>query len=147
MKKVGKTSSKVIKPKNRLNLSRKKSSKENALNLKASDVHIEPREDSLRWFVSEFTVRFGISEKLQKDHAKKLAKHFKSVGGLDFSEKVFAQSMSFKHGNCRIRASISPTFWAKKLLRLLSAKSRVRSLEEIGLFGDNLRKFVKRFVN
>lgn len=113
---------------------------ENALNLKASDVHIEPRED---YTLIRFRIHGSLRdfEKLPKDHAKKLAKHFKSVGGLDFSEKVFAQSMSFKHGNCRIRASISPTFLGEKTtLRLLSAKSRVRSLEEIGLFGDNLRR-------
>ena len=112
---------------------------ENALNLRATDVHIEPREDST-------LVRFRIHgalrdiEKLPKTYSQKLAKHFKFLGDLDFSEKNFAQTAQIKHGNSNIRVSIAPTFLGEKItLRVLSAKSRVRTLEEIGIWGENLR--------
>ena len=112
---------------------------ENALNLRATDVHIEPREDSA-------LVRFRIHgalrdiEKLPKAYSQKLAKHFKFLGDLDFSEKNFAQTAQIKHGNSNIRVSIAPTFLGEKItLRVLSAKSRVRTLEEIGIWGENLR--------
>ena len=57
---------------------------ENALNLHATDVHIEPREDST-------LVRFRINGVLKtvnefsKDFLPKLAKYFKHLGGLNFS--------------------------------------------------------------
>lgn len=112
---------------------------ENAINLRATDVHIEPRED-------HSLVRFRIHgslqefEKITQAQAKKLVKHFKFIGGLDFSEKNFSQSAKIKHGKANIRISIAPTFLGEKVtLRILSAKSRVRSLEEIGLWGENLR--------
>ena len=62
------------------------------------------------------------------------------MGDLDFSEKNFAQTAQIKHGNSNIRVSIAPTFLGEKItLRVLSAKSRVRTLEEIGIWGENLR--------
>lgn len=113
---------------------------ENALNLRATDVHIEPREDHT-------LVRFRIHgtlqdfEKLPPIYSKKLAKHFKSLGELDFGEKIFSQTAKIKHGKANIRISVSPTFLGEKItLRVMSAKHKVRSLEEIGLWGDNLRR-------
>mgnify|MGYP000849437399 CR=1 FL=1 len=119
---------------------------ENAFNLRATDIHIEPHED--------FTlVRFRIHgtlknfQKLPQKYAKKLAKHFKFIGNLDFSEKNFMQTASIKYGKARIRISIVPTFLGEKTtLRLLSTKSRVRTLQEIGLWGDNLR-LVRQALN
>jgi type II secretory ATPase GspE/PulE/Tfp pilus assembly ATPase PilB-like protein len=113
---------------------------ENALNLRATDVHIEPREDHT-------LVRFRIHgalqdfEKLPPIYSKKLAKHFKSLGELDFGEKIFFQTAKIKHGKANIRISVSPTFLGEKItLRVMSSKHKVRSLEEIGLWGDNLRR-------
>lgn len=119
---------------------------ENAFNLRATDIHIEPHED--------FTlVRFRIHgtlknfQKLPQNYAKKLAKHFKFIGNLDFSEKNFMQTASIKHGKARIRISITPTFLGEKItLRLLSTKSRIRTLQEVGLWGDNLR-LVRQALN
>ncbi|MDO4872021.1 MAG: ATPase, T2SS/T4P/T4SS family [bacterium] len=112
---------------------------ENALNLRATDVHIEPNE--------AFTlVRFRINGVLQKfeelpaNFAPKLAKYFKFLGELDFSEKIFAQTATIPHGKTQIRISVTPTFLGEKTtLRLLSSKNRIRKLEEIGLWGENLR--------
>lgn len=112
---------------------------ENAINLRATDIHIEPRDE-------QTLVRFRIHgalqdfETLPKNYSAKLAKHFKFLGGLDFSEKFFSQTAQIKHGDANIRISIAPTFLGEKTtLRILSAKSRVRTLEEIGLWGENLR--------
>lgn len=113
---------------------------ENALNLHATDIHIEPRENHT-------LVRFRIHgnlqnfEKLPIIHSKKLAKYFKFLANLDFSEKNFTQISNIKYGKSNIRVSISPTFLGEKItLRVMSTKHKVRSLEEIGLWGNNLQQ-------
>ena len=113
---------------------------ENALNLHATDVHIEPREDST-------LVRFRINGVLKninefsKDFLPKLAKYFKHLGGLNFSEKTFPQSATVRHGEARIRISTTPVFLGEKVtLRLIRARKSVRKLNEIGLWGENLQQ-------
>lgn len=113
---------------------------ENALNLHATDVHIEPREDST-------LVRFRINGVLKtvnefsKDFLPKLAKYFKHLGGLNFSEKTFPQSATVRHGEARIRISITPVFLGEKVtLRLIRARKSVRKLNEVGLWGENLQQ-------
>ena len=113
---------------------------ENALNLHATDVHIEPREDST-------LVRFRINGVLKtvsefsKDFLPKLAKYFKHLGGLNFSEKTFPQSATIRHGEARIRISTTPVFLGEKVtLRLIRARKSVRKLNEIGLWGENLQQ-------
>ena len=113
---------------------------ENALNLHATDVHIEPREDST-------LVRFRINGVLKtvnefsKDFLPKLSKYFKHLGGLNFSEKTFPQSATVWHGEARIRISTTPVFLGEKVtLRLIRARKSVRKLNEIGLWGENLQQ-------
>ena len=113
---------------------------ENALNLHATDVHIEPREDLT-------LVRFRINGVLKtvnefsKDFLPKLAKYFKHLGGLNFSEKTFPQSATVRHGEARIRISTTPVFLGEKVtLRLIRARKSVRKLNEIGLWGENLQQ-------
>lgn len=113
---------------------------ENALNLHATDVHIEPREDST-------LVRFRINGVLKtvnefsKDFLPKLAKYFKHLGSLNFSEKTFPQSATIRHGEARIRISTTPVFLGEKVtLRLIRARKSVRKLNEIGLWGENLQQ-------
>jgi len=113
---------------------------ENALNLHATDVHIEPREDST-------LVRFRINGVLKtvnefsKDFLPKLAKYFKHLGGLNFSEKTFPQSAIIRHGEARIRISTTPVFLGEKVtLRLIRARKSVRKLNEVGLWGENLQQ-------
>ena len=113
---------------------------ENALNLHATDVHIEPREDST-------LVRFRINGVLKtvnefsKDFLPKLAKYFKHLGGLNFSEKTFPQSATVRHGEARIRISTTPVFLGEKVtLRLIRARKSIRKLNEIGLWGENLQQ-------
>ena len=112
---------------------------ENALNLHATDVHIEPQEDFI-------LVRFRINGVLKninnfsKDMSPKIVKYFKHLGELNFSEKTFPQSSTIQYGDARIRISTTPVFLGEKItLRLIRARKSVRKLEEIGLWGENLQ--------
>ena len=112
---------------------------ENALNLHATDVHIEPRENSV-------LVRFRIGgvlknmSELPKKGLPKITKYFKYLAGLNFSEKTFPQSATIHYGEARIRISTAPVFLGEKItLRLMRARKHVRKLNEIGLWGENLR--------
>lgn len=112
---------------------------ENALNLHATDVHIEPRENSV-------LVRFRIGgvlknmSELPKKDLPKITKYFKYLAGLNFSEKTFPQSATIHYGEARIRISTAPVFLGEKItLRLMRARKHVRKLNEIGLWGENLR--------
>ena len=112
---------------------------ENALNLHATDVHIEPREGST-------LVRFRINgvlrnmNELSPEILPKLAKYFKMLGDLNFSEKTFPQSAMIWHGGARIRISTTPVLLGEKVtLRLIRARENVRKLSESGIWGENLR--------
>ena len=112
---------------------------ENALNLHATDVHIEPREDSVLVRFRIGGVLKNMSEIPKKDFPK-ITKYFKSLAGLNFSEKTFPQSSTIHYGEARIRISTTPVFLGEKItLRLMRARKYVRKLNEIGLWGENLR--------
>lgn len=112
---------------------------ENALNLHATDVHIEPRENSVLVRFRIGGVLKNMSEIPKKDFPK-ITKYFKSLAGLNFSEKTFPQSSTIHYGEARIRISTTPVFLGEKItLRLMRARKHVRKLNEIGLWGENLR--------
>lgn len=112
---------------------------ENALNLHATDVHIEPRENSVLVRFRIGGVLKNMSEIPKKDFPK-ITKYFKSLAGLNFSEKTFPQSATIHYGEARIRISTTPVFLGEKItLRLMRARKYVRKLNEIGLWGENLR--------
>ena len=112
---------------------------ENALNLHATDVHIEPRENSVLVRFRIGGVLKNMSEIPKKDFPK-ITKYFKSLAGLNFSEKTFPQSSTIHYGEARIRISTTPVFLGEKItLRLIRARKYVRKLNEIGLWGENLR--------
>ena len=112
---------------------------ENALNLHATDVHIEPRENSVLVRFRIGGVLKNMSEIPKKDFPK-ITKYFKSLAGLNFSEKTFPQSSTIHYGEARIRISTTPVFLGEKItLRLMRARKYVRKLNEIGLWGENLR--------
>lgn len=112
---------------------------ENALNLHATDVHIEPRENSVLVRFRIGGVLKNMSEIPKKDFPK-ITKYFKSLAGLNFSEKTFPQSSTIHYGEARIRISTTPVFLGEKItLRLIRARKYVRKLNEIGIWGENLR--------
>lgn len=112
---------------------------ENALNMHATDVHIEPRDGST-------LIRFRIHgilkviNQLPAETSPQLTKYFKKLAGLDVREKNFSQISTIFHGKARIRVSISPVFGGEKItLRMIRARTSLRKLDEIGLWGENLR--------
>ena len=107
---------------------------ENALNLHATDVHIEPRDGST---LVRFRIHgiLKIANQLPADTSPKLVKYFKNT-----REKNFPQTGNIMHGGAKIRVSISPVFSGEKItLRLIRARTSLRKLDETGLWGENLR--------
>ena len=116
---------------------------ENALNMHATDVHIEPREELV-------LVRFRIHgilhiiSKLPIEYLNDIVKYFKFLGNLNFEEKHFPQMATISYGKANIRISITPIMNGDKItLRLMRARPSVRKLDQIGLWGENLRSVKK----
>ena len=116
---------------------------ENALNMHATDVHIEPREELI-------LVRFRIHgilhiiSKLPIEYLNDIVKYFKFLGNLNFEEKHFPQMATISYGKANIRISITPIMNGDKItLRLMRARPSVRKLDQIGLWGENLRSVKK----
>lgn len=113
---------------------------ENALNMHATDVHIEPRDGSTLVRLRIHGILNTVN-KLPAEISPKLVKYFKKIANLSLKEKNFSQTGNYDHGGAKIRVSVSPTFSGEKItLRLIRARTSLRSLDEIGLWGDNLRQ-------
>lgn len=112
---------------------------ENALNMHATDVHIEPR-DGLTLIRLRVNGLLKVTNQLPADVSPKLVRHFKRLGGLNQREKNFPQTATIPHGKAKIRISTSPVVDGEKItLRLIRARTSLRSLDQIGLWGENLR--------
>jgi type IV pilus assembly protein PilB len=116
-----------------------------ALNRKASDVHIEPQEHRLR-------VRFRVDGVLQefgfypRAAIASLVSRIKILSSLDISERRIPQDggFRFQHGgqSTDIRVSILPTVFGEKVvLRLLMGKSQSISLTDLGMRSEMLARF------
>jgi type II secretory ATPase GspE/PulE/Tfp pilus assembly ATPase PilB-like protein len=81
-----------------------------------------------------------VINQLPAEASPQLTKYFKKIAGLDVREKNFSQISTIFHGKARIRVSISPVFGGEKItLRMIRARTSLRKLNEIGLWGENLR--------
>ena len=120
---------------------------EEALQMRASDVHIEPEENRL-------TVRFRIDgqlhEQVQTDLriASAMMVRLKLMAGLDISEKRLPQDggISMRVGAKRIdvRLSTIPTLFGESaVMRLLIQSQGLRALESSGMSPEMLTKFKK----
>ena len=120
---------------------------EEALQMRASDVHIEPEENRL-------TVRFRIDgqlhEQVQTDLriASAMMVRLKLMAGLDISEKRLPQDggISMRVGTKRIdvRLSTIPTLFGESaVMRLLIQSQGLRALESSGMSPEMLTKFRK----
>lgn len=112
---------------------------ENALNLHATDVHIEPKQDKVivRLRIHGMLKNFS---SLPLEKMPELAAHFKQLANLNQNEKTFPQIATIQYGQARIRISTTPMFLGEKVtLRLMRARSSVRTIKQIGLWGKNLR--------
>ncbi|MDO4902562.1 MAG: ATPase, T2SS/T4P/T4SS family [bacterium] len=110
---------------------------------KATDIHIEPRENH-----TLVRLRIGgmlkTAKTLPLELSAKLAKYFKFLAELNFSEKTFTQIGQFSREDYRVRVSTSPVFLGEKTtLRILRKQNSVRKLDQIGLWGKNLQSVEK----
>ena len=118
----------------------------NAVEDKASDIHIEPYENNLR-------VRYRLDGELQtvmnlnKSVAPALVSRLKIISKLDISEKRLAQdgNIRLNIGNKSIdfRVSTLPTIFGEKVvLRILDKSNVMVNLEELGFEQYDLERYM-----
>ncbi len=116
-----------------------------AIQDRASDIHIEPGEKYLR-------VRFridGVLHEIQRDPTSiqaEILSRIKVMSDMDISERRLPQDgrMTFTAGNETrdLRVASLPTVWGEKLvLRILDSRTTNMSFEELGLEPANLKSF------
>ena len=118
---------------------------EDATQVGASDVHIEPQESGL-----QIRVRVDGVLQTQTEADKRvgppLAQRLKLMAGLDISEKRLPQdgrfSVRLKDATIDVRLSTLPTSYGESVvMRLLNHGSGMRRLDAIGMPADMLRRF------
>jgi len=118
---------------------------EDAIQVKASDIHIEPMEGALR-------IRFRIDGNLQlqteadKKISSALVQRVKLTAGLDISEKRLPQDGRFdvkaRGEQVDVRISTMPTQHGESIvMRLLSRAAGVQRLDGIGMPANLLKRF------
>jgi len=118
---------------------------EQAVLLKASDIHIEPQEKSMR-------IRFRVDGHLSlymetnAELIPSVVSRIKLIGGMNIAEKRIPQDgrISYKIGNREIdmRISILPSVYGEKVvIRITTALSFALVKEDIGFLPENLVKF------
>ena len=120
---------------------------EEAINAKASDIHIEPDETVLR---IRKRIDGVLSEQVmnEKRIAAALVVRLKLMSGLDISEKRLPQDGRFnlrvKHHNIDVRISTMPVqFGESVVMRLLDHTDGVMALENVGMPEDLVERFRK----
>jgi MSHA biogenesis protein MshE len=122
---------------------------EDAAQIRASDIHIEPQEKTLQ-------IRFRIDGVLHMQTevdpkiATALALRLKLMSGLDISEKRLPQDGRFnvrvKNRSVDVRISTMPTQYGESVvMRLLNQDEGVPSLEQLGFPPDMLKRFREIF--
>jgi MSHA biogenesis protein MshE len=118
---------------------------EDAMQVGASDVHIEPQESDLQ-------IRVRVDGVLQtQTHADKrigaaLAQRLKLMAGLDISEKRLPQdgrfSVRLRDATMDVRLSTLPTTYGESaVMRLLKQGAGMKRLDDIGMPADMLKRF------
>ncbi len=118
---------------------------EDAMQMGASDVHIEPQEAGLQ-------IRVRVDGVLQtqtmadKRIGGALAQRLKLMAGLDISEKRLPQdgrfSVRLKEHAIDVRLSTLPTTYGESaVMRLLNQGAAMRRLDNIGMPADMLKRF------
>lgn len=118
---------------------------EDALQVNASDMHIEPQEKKL---AIRFRIDGILHPQTQADLkiAPALALRLKIVSGLDISEKRLPQDGRFaikvKGRTLDVRLSTMPTQYGESVvMRLLSQGENPHTLESLGMAADTLEQF------
>jgi len=116
---------------------------EDAVQVKASDIHIEPEENQLR---IRLRVDGELQEQVMKERrvASALVSRLKIMSGLDISEKRLPQDGRFNirvlHHSVDVRLSTMPVqFGESVVMRLLDQTSGILRLEKLGM-ADKIRQ-------
>ena len=124
---------------------------------RASDIHIEPKEDEslLRFRIQGLLHDVGV---LPKDIHQEMVTRIKVLAGLRTDEHFAAQDgkLSFRTGidlpkerqeKMDVRVSIVPTTHGEKVvMRLLSARVRQYSLEDMGFSETDLKRLKEAYI-
>ncbi|BAL81598.1 GspE/PulE family protein [Caldisericum exile] len=113
----------------------------------ASDIHVEPMEDSLR-------VRYRIDgilhekQRLPKRIQPGVIARLKIISNMDIAERRLPQdgriSLKFEGRPVDFRVSSLPSIYGEKIvLRILDKTSSIKPLEQLGFSEENLKKFEK----
>ncbi len=118
---------------------------EDAMQVGASDVHIEPQEDGLQVRVRVDGV-LQTQTKADKRIGAALAQRLKLMAGLDISEKRLPQdgrfSVRLKDNTIDVRLSTLPTAYGEAaVMRLLNQGAGMRRLDSIGMPEAMLKRF------
>lgn len=123
---------------------------EDAVNMKASDIHVEPQEKS-------FVIRFRVDGKLIKhletspDLAPSVTSRIKFIGGMNIAEKRIPQDgrINYRIGKQEIdmRISVLPCVFGEKIvMRITTALGIKLDKHSIGFLPENLQRF-EGFLN
>ncbi len=116
-----------------------------AVKMRASDIHIEPRAD-------EFVIRFRVDGLLQiitalpADLHRTIISRIKILSGMDISESRLPQDGRFAtlidDRPVDLRVSTLPTYWGEKaVLRVLDKSQALVSLNQLGFLPETLKSF------
>jgi len=116
-----------------------------AIEMRASDIHLEPEENYLR-------IRYRVDgvlqevDKLPHGIAEKAVSRIKLMAGADIAETRVPQGGNIdikeKGRDIQLRCSTLPTCWGEKVvLRVLDKGALVLRLADLGLGEDDLRRF------
>ncbi len=118
---------------------------ESAVDVRASDIHIEPQSDRIR-------IRFRVDGNLNEvaSHARHLhgpmISRLKIMAGMDIAEKRKPQdgriNVKVRKKDIDIRVSILPSNWGESMvMRLLDKETGLVSLEELGFHSSDYGRF------
>jgi MSHA biogenesis protein MshE len=118
---------------------------EDAIQVKASDIHIEPEESQLR---IRMRIDGDLQEQVMKEHriASALVSRLKIMSGLDISEKRIPQDGRFnirvKNKSIDVRLSTMPVqFGESVVMRLLDQSSGILDFDSLGMPKDIQERF------
>lgn len=116
-----------------------------ALQNRASDIHIEPTRDETQVRFRIDGVLFPLHTFPPKVHPPFLSR-LKIISGLDISQHFIPQdgciTYTYHQRKIDLRISIIPTIYGEKaVLRILHHDTQILSLEELGLLGEDLHAY------
>lgn len=118
---------------------------EQAVTMRASDIHMEPQEgEMLVRMRVDGLLRSGVT--IPKDLQDQVISRLKIMGGMDIAERRVPQdgrvAVRVKGNEVDLRISTLPTIHGEKVvIRLLDRNVRLHKPEDLGLSGDNLKKY------